>query len=70
MPESTSGSKESLAELWSEFLEREAFEGGSSSRAASVAGHGIRSPSVPSITSPTSERQIPGLGINKQGPLS
>ncbi|KAL1302128.1 hypothetical protein AAFC00_002562 [Neodothiora populina] len=55
------GSKESLAELWSDFLEREAQEGGgsSSSRAGSVVGHGMRSPT---ITSPTMERQMMGFG--------
>ncbi|TKA67296.1 hypothetical protein B0A49_07434 [Cryomyces minteri] len=45
MPESPAGtSKESLAELWNEFLEREAQEGGAASRQASVAGQGARSP--------------------------
>ncbi|KAK5168472.1 hypothetical protein LTR04_006732 [Oleoguttula sp. CCFEE 6159] len=45
MPESPAGtSKESLAELWNEFLEREAQEGGPASRQASVAGQGARSP--------------------------
>jgi len=66
MPDSAGGGKESLAELWSEFLEREAHEGGGpgGSRANSVAGVSMRSQS---ITSPTNERQGPpgGLGINK-----
>ena len=42
--------KESLAELWSDFLEREAEAG--KSRAPSVAGQGVRSPSVPGVASP------------------
>lgn len=48
--------RESLAELWSEFLEREAEAGGGggSSRRPSVAspGKGVRSPSLNSVTSP------------------
>lgn len=44
--------RESLAELWSEFLEREA-EAGGGSRRPSVASHqGVRSPSINSVTSP------------------
>ncbi len=53
-PESPAGAtKESLAELWSEFLEREAegARGAGSSRRGSVATN-ARSPSVTSVTSP------------------
>jgi len=54
-PESPGGSsRESLAELWSEFLEREAEAGGGESRRGSVA-RSVRSPSMASqggITSP------------------
>ncbi|KXT11346.1 hypothetical protein AC579_9468 [Pseudocercospora musae] len=59
-PENPIGSREreSLAELWSEFLEREAEQGGSGhSRRPSLASNkgGIRSPSIGGIMSPTSE---------------
>ena len=60
MPESPAGTtKESLAELWSEFLEREAESGSTTtggSRRSSVAKGSMRSPSSASpmgITSPT-----------------
>ena len=55
LTDSGSGGKESLAELWSEFLEREAESGsvsGGSRKASTVRGHG-RTPSLTSVTSPT-----------------
>ena len=58
VPESPAGTtKESLAELWSEFLEREAEAGtaggAGSSRRGSIA-KSVRSPSLTSVTSPVS----------------
>lgn len=54
------GSKESLAELWSDFLEREAQEGG---------GHGIsRSGSLAGMLSPTSEKGSDAFGIKSPRP--
>lgn len=68
MPDGPAGgaSRESLAELWSDFLAREAEAGGEGSRRGSV---NIRSSSVtsPSVTSPTSERNFSGLGIKGSG---
>ncbi|KAK5127538.1 hypothetical protein LTR85_006878 [Meristemomyces frigidus] len=62
VPESPGGaSRESLAELWSEFLEREAEAGGGGSRRGSLA-KSIRSTSMTSqsgITSPVAGRQSP-----------
>ena len=55
VPDSPAGAtKESLAELWSEFLEREAEAGsaGGTSRRGSIA-KSMRSPSLTSVTSPT-----------------
>ncbi|KAI5360142.1 putative GRIP domain-containing protein [Septoria linicola] len=64
VPESPGGaSRESLAELWSDFLEREAQAGGApSSRRPSIASSrgGIRSPSVGGLMSPSSESGKPG----------
>lgn len=66
VPESPGGTatKESLAELWSEFLEREAEAGSAggigSSRRGSLA-KSVRSPSMASVTSPTGERKSPEL---------
>jgi len=61
-PESPGGaSRESLAELWSEFLEREAEAGGGGSRRGSLA-NSVRSPSMASnggITSPVAGRASP-----------
>ncbi|EME44632.1 hypothetical protein DOTSEDRAFT_172926 [Dothistroma septosporum NZE10] len=48
--------RESLAELWSDFLEREAEQGGGSSRRQSIQSN--RSPSI-GVMSPTSERAGP-----------
>ncbi|GAB7348286.1 hypothetical protein MBLNU459_g6266t1 [Dothideomycetes sp. NU459] len=60
MPDGGS-SRESLAELWSDFLEREALEGGAAGgRKPSVMNP--RSPSA--VTSPTTERRGSGLGIS------
>lgn len=67
VPESPAGTatKESLAELWSEFLEREAEAGSAagigSSRRGSLA-KSVRSPSMAGVTSPTGERKSPELG--------
>ncbi|CAK1362684.1 GRIP domain-containing protein [Cercospora beticola] len=59
IPDSPGGaSRESLAELWSDFLEREAEQGTSgSSRRPSIASSrgGMRSPSIGGVMSPTSE---------------
>ncbi|KAK4549901.1 hypothetical protein LTR36_005202 [Oleoguttula mirabilis] len=78
VPESPGGaSRESLAELWSEFLEREAEAGGGGSRRGSVA-QSIRSPSMTSqsgVISPVAGRQSPeirrtdssGAGSSKAG---
>ena len=54
----TSGSRESLAELWSDFLDREAQEGGTNRReSAAAAQRSI------SFTSPPPRDPMPGLGI-------
>lgn len=62
VPESPGGaSRESLAELWSEFLEREAEAGGGGSRRGSLVTS-MRSASMTSqsgVTSPVAERQSP-----------
>ncbi|KAK5171098.1 uncharacterized protein LTR77_004242 [Saxophila tyrrhenica] len=63
VPESPAGAtRESLAELWSEFLEREAeagSAGGASSRRGSMA-KSLRSPSATGVTSPTGTLPILG----------
>lgn len=55
-------SRESLAELWSDFLEREA-EAGGGSRATSRRGSLAASQRSASITSPPPRGEQPGLGI-------
>ncbi|KAF7188842.1 GRIP domain-containing protein [Pseudocercospora fuligena] len=75
-PESPIGGREreSLAELWSEFLEREAEQGGSGhSRRPSLASNksgmsNIRSPSIGGIMSPTSESGRGPFGKPPQSP--
>lgn len=74
MPESPAGaSKESLAELWSDFLAREAEAGGGGSRRGSVA-HSQRSASASGPFSPDAEKHRGvsggyGLGIaGRQSP--
>lgn len=54
-----SSRSESLAELWSDFLEREAQDGASPRREGSVAGAGVRRES--GMVSPTIARS-PGPG--------
>ncbi|EME84867.1 uncharacterized protein MYCFIDRAFT_53108 [Pseudocercospora fijiensis CIRAD86] len=75
-PESPMGGREreSLAELWSEFLEREAEQGGSGhSRRPSLVSSksgmsNIRSPSIGGIMSPTSESGRGPFGKPPQSP--
>lgn len=76
-PDSPSGGREreSLAELWSDFLEREAEQGGGSghvrrpSAASSKSGmSSIRSPSIGGIMSPSSESGRPPFGKAPQSP--
>lgn len=60
VPESPGAMKESLAELWSDFLAREAESGMSSSRRPSVA-QSVRSGSYGGLTSPVLNRSTPEL---------
>jgi hypothetical protein len=55
---SSSSNKESLAELWQDFLEREAAEGKEGSRRGSAAS--------PPPRSERSERSFSGLGISEK----
>ncbi|KAM3420671.1 hypothetical protein BST61_g3926 [Cercospora zeina] len=72
IPDSPGGaSRESLAELWSDFLEREAEQGttGGSRRPSMASSRGgMRSPSFAGVMSPASESGKAGAGTFRGGP--
>ncbi|GAM89716.1 hypothetical protein ANO11243_077550 [Dothideomycetidae sp. 11243] len=60
---SQGGSRESLAELWSDFLEREAEAGGAGVPTSSRRGSTAQSQRSLSLMSPGPRSEVPGLGI-------